>query len=69
MSPREATPPVSVRALVQGTTAGGGDLEQDPAVDVIGQEARRVLGDPGQLGVVGKVGGYLGTGIAATDDD
>ncbi len=56
---------------VEGTAAGGGDIEQGAAVDVVRQEARWAPGRPRDIGtaVQGEVGGDLGTGVAAAHHD
>jgi hypothetical protein len=54
--------------FVEGAAAGGGSVEQGAAVDVVGEKAGRAQGDPGQVGVVGEVGGDLGTDVAAAHD-
>ena len=58
-------------AGVEGAAAGGGDVEQGAAVDVVGQEPRRALGHPRHLdqAVQGEVGGDLGAGVPAADHD
>ena len=68
MSPSPATPPVSARPVAQGQRALGGDVEQDPPVDVVGQEPRRSGGDPGGGGDGRDLGEDLRGGVAAADD-
>lgn len=49
-----------VRAVgVQGLAAGGRGVEERAAIDLVGQVARRTLGDPGQIGRTREVGGDL----------
>ncbi|WP_416371265.1 phosphotyrosine protein phosphatase [Streptomyces sp. MB09-01] len=55
MSPREATPPVSLRPSSRARRRAVAASNRGPAVDVVGEVAGRALGDPGQLGRTGEV--------------